>query len=182
LGSVAAAALVPAGSISIAWSKEAAGGDAALIERFRYLSQNGNSNCSREFMASIATIPATTRLQGSCCAPMDAQRYLAQRKGLRKFADVAEIPGDPYDISAGLAQKLLPYYTVPLSAKERAIFDYAMANSDEKGPCCCQCWRWHLYGGLGKFLIHERGFDGRQVVEVWNLSNGCGGPMAPPSP
>jgi hypothetical protein len=50
-----------------------------------------------------------------------------------------------------------------------------MQHSDEKGPCCCQRWRWRVYGGLGKFLIREHRFTGEQLVEVWNLSNGCGG-------
>ena len=50
-----------------------------------------------------------------------------------------------------------------------------MANSDEKGPCCCRCWRWKVYGGLAKLLVREHGFDGKQVTEVWDMSNGCGG-------
>ena len=85
------------------------------------------------------------------------------------------IPSDPYDIPAGLAQKLISFYDAELSDPEQGAYGYAMANSDEKGPCCCQCWRWHVYGGLAKYLIAERGFSGEQVTEVWNLSNGCGG-------
>ncbi|MER9234294.1 hypothetical protein NKI56_19720 [Mesorhizobium sp. M0622] len=50
-----------------------------------------------------------------------------------------------------------------------------MAISEEKGPCCCQCWRWKVYGGLAKVLIREHGFTGRQAVDVWGLSDGCGG-------
>jgi hypothetical protein len=150
-------------------------GDEALTRHFEYLSENGNSNCSRQFMDSIATMPVTTRLQGSCCSPMDEHRYLEQVKGLRKYKEIAEIPADPYDIPAGIAQKLLPLYEVKLTAQEQAAYDYATKNSDEKGPCCCQCWRWHVYGGLAKYLIRERGFTGKQVAEVWDLSDGCGG-------
>jgi len=50
-----------------------------------------------------------------------------------------------------------------------------MDHSEEKGPCCCQCWRWKMYGGLAKYLIRERHFTGEQVTEIWNLSDGCGG-------
>lgn len=146
-----------------------------LAARFEYLSQNGNSNCSAEFVASIATMPVMQRLRGSCCSPMDPHRYMEQVVSLRRFADDPMIPADPYDIPAGLAQKLMPYYDDDLSGAQQAAYDYAMANSDEKGPCCCQCWRWQVYGGLAKYLIAERGFSGERVTEVWNLSNGCGG-------
>lgn len=149
--------------------------DAELMNRFEYLSQNGNSNCSRAFLDSIASLPVMARIRGSCCSPMDAHRYVEQVRTLRKFADVSAIPSDPYDIPAGLAQKALPYYDIELSAAEQPAYDYAMANSDEKGPCCCQCWRWHFYGGLAKLLIREHAFSGAQATEVWNLSNGCGG-------
>ncbi|MEZ5832347.1 MAG: hypothetical protein R3D05_14320 [Dongiaceae bacterium] len=50
-----------------------------------------------------------------------------------------------------------------------------MAISEEKGPCCCQCWRWEVFSVLGRLLIRERGLSGEQVAQVWNLSNGCGG-------
>ncbi len=149
--------------------------DAELTRRFEYLNQNGNSNCSRAFLDSIATMPVTARLKGSCCSPMDAHRYIEQIRALRKYADIPAIPADPYDIPAGLAQKAMPCYDTQLSAEEQPAYDYAMANSDEKGPCCCQCWRWHVYGGLAKLLIRERGFGGPQLTEVWNLSSGCGG-------
>jgi hypothetical protein len=150
-------------------------GDEALKEHFEYLSENGNSNCSRQFMESIATMPPTKRLQGSCCSPMDEHRYIEQVKGLRSYKEIANIPTDPYDIPAGLAQKAMSFYSAELTEKEQAAYDYAMENSDEKGPCCCQCWRWHVYGGLAKYLIRERDFTGEQVAKIWDLSDGCGG-------
>jgi hypothetical protein len=150
--------------------------DAALMKRFDFLSQNGNVNCSAEFEASIATMPVDAKLQGSCCAPMDGARYITQIKGIRKYADISEIPPDPYDIPAGMAQKLAPYYAIALSSTEQVAYDFAMANSDMRGPCCCQCWRWRVYGGLGKHLIHERQFTGQQLVDLWNIAQGCGGP------
>lgn len=142
---------------------------------FDFLSTNGNSNCSKEFLDSIASMPADSRLQGSCCAPMEKARYDKQIEGLKKFATNADIPPNPYDIDAALASKLLGSYEFALNPEEQKTYDYAMANSDEQGPCCCRCWRWKVYGGLAKLLIREHGFDGKQVTEVWNLSNGCGG-------
>lgn len=149
--------------------------DPAVHERFDYLSTHGNSNCSTAFMTSIATMPVTARLQGSCCDPMDLKRYAGQVEGLKKYAEVAEIPTDPYDIPAGLAQRALASDDAELTPEQQKAYDYAMANSEEKGPCCCKCWRWHAYGGLAKLLIREHHFTGEQVTEVWNLSNGCGG-------
>jgi hypothetical protein len=149
--------------------------DDELLKKFNHLSENGNSNCSGKFMKSIATMPAGARLQGSCCAPMDAHRYIEQVHALRTYSAVIEIPPDPYDISAELAQKLMTYYDKPLSGAQQMAYDFAMENSDEKGPCCCRCWRWHVYGGLGKYLTLEKGFDAPRLVEVWNLSSGCGG-------
>lgn len=152
----------------------------ALAVKFDYLSKNGNSSCSRAFRDSIASMPDDARLQGSCCSPMSMHRYSEQVEGLKKFKSVpnqniSQIPDDPYDIEAGLAKELMSYYELELSLEEQKAYDYAMANSDEKGPCCCKCWRWDVYGGLGKYLIKNYQFTGQQVTEVWNLSDGCGG-------
>lgn len=146
-----------------------------LVARFAYLSTHGNSNCSQSFMDSIASMPAGARLQGSCCSPMVLQRYIRQVEGLRKYAQVPEIPPDPYDIDAALARTMTAAYGIKLAAVQQAAYTYAMRHSAEKGPCCCKCWRWHAYGGLAKLLIRDRGFTGPQVTEVWNLSDGCGG-------
>jgi len=32
-----------------------------------------------------------------------------------------------------------------------------------------------IHGGLAKRLVRERHFTGEQIVEVWNLFDGCGG-------
>ncbi len=149
--------------------------DAALMARFEYLRANGNSNCSAAFAASIATMLPVRLINGSCCSPMDAHRYAEQVAALREYAGVPQIPPDPYSVPAGLARELMTYYAAELTAAEQVAYDYAMANSDEGGPCCCRCWRWTVYGGLAKYLIRERGFSGEQIVEVWNLSSGCGG-------
>ena len=149
--------------------------DPATAEQFDYLSTHGNSNCSTAFMNSIAAMPVTGRLQGSCCDPMDLKRYARQVEGLKTFAAFTEIPTDPYDVPAGLAQKALASYDTELAPDEQKAYDDAMANSAEKGPCCCKCWRWHVYGGLAKLLIRNHHLSGEQVTQVWNLSDGCGG-------
>ena len=147
----------------------------ALAAKFDMLSKNGNSSCSGSFKDSIDSMPETGRIQGSCCSPMDMHRYEEQVTGLQKYKDIPEIPSDPYDIDAGLAKQLKAYYDVELTPEQQKAYDYAMANSMEKGPCCCKCWRWYVYGGLGKLLIQKYNFTGEQVTEIWNLSDGCGG-------
>jgi hypothetical protein len=149
--------------------------DDALKARFEYLSQNGNSNCSREFMESIAAMPATAQLQGSCCGPMSEHRYREQVGGLTKYASISLIPADPYNVPAGIAQQAMAWFAAELSAEGQAAYDYAMQNSAERGPCCCQCWRWQVYGGLAKYLIRAHDFTGEQIAEIWDLSDGCGG-------
>lgn len=149
--------------------------DKATVTKFDYLSQNGNSSCSTAFRESIPSMPDDARLRGSCCSPMSLHRYSEQVEGLKKYQRVAEIPPDPYDIEAGLAKKLMAYYDMELTPSEQTAYDYAMQNSDEKGPCCCRCWRWFVYGGLAKVLIKDYHFTGQQITDVWNLSDGCGG-------
>ncbi|MBI3685063.1 hypothetical protein HY250_01540 [Candidatus Azambacteria bacterium] len=158
-------------------SKRESGGlvSQALAAKFEVLSKNGNSSCSALFKDSILSMPDGARLQGSCCSPMSFHRYSEQVQGLKKYSAISEIPSDPYDIDAALAKKLLGYYDTSLTPKEQEAYDYAMANANEKGPCCCKCWRWYVYGGLAKFLIQHHGFTGEQITEVWNLSDGCGG-------
>lgn len=151
------------------------GANTALAAKFDILSKNGNSSCSGAFTQSIDSMQDAGRLQGSCCSPMDMHRYTEQVTGLIKYKNISEIPSDPYDIDAGLAKKLKAYYDTQLTPEEQKAYDYAMVNSNEKGPCCCKCWRWYVYGGLGKLLIQKYNFTGEQVTEVWNLSDGCGG-------
>ena len=106
---------------------------------------------------------------------MSMHRYSEQIEGLKQYKDIPEIPSDPYDIDSSLAKSLKSHYEDTLSPKEQQAYDYAMANSMEKGPCCCKCWRWYVYGGLAKLLIQKYHFTGQQITEMWNLSDGCGG-------
>jgi hypothetical protein len=146
-----------------------------LSKKFKFLRESGNSICSQDFLDSIPTMPDAARLQGSCCGPMALHRYREQVAGLKAYAAIAEIPPDPYDIEAGLAKRLRTAYAAELRPEQQKAYDQAMALSSEKGPCCCQCWRWHVYGGLGKLLIRDHGFDGAKLAAVWDLSDGCGG-------
>ena len=147
----------------------------ALAAKFEQLSQGGNSSCAASFTNSIPAMGDSERIQGSCCSAMSLHRYSEQVEGLKKYANIPEIPPDPYDVDAGLAKQLQAYYEDELSQDQQKAYDYAMINSSEKGPCCCRCWRWYVYGGLAKVLIQKYGFSGEQVVDVWNLSDGCGG-------
>lgn len=177
--SIIIAILLIGGTWYLSSSKEvrnsALGTNTALAAKFDMLSKNGNSSCSGSFKDSIDNMPDTSRLQGSCCSPMDMHRYTEQVTGLEKYKDISEIPSDPYDIDASLAKKLKAYYDIELTPEQQKAYDYAMANSMEKGPCCCKCWRWYVYGGLGKLLIQKYNLTGEQVTEIWNLSDGCGG-------
>ena len=146
-----------------------------MEERFDYLSTNGNSACSMSFKDSITTMADSEHIIGSCCSKMLMHRYQEQVSGLEKYKDIKEIPPDPYNVDAGLAKEMMSYYDAPLGSEEQAAYDYAMENSHEKGPCCCKCWRWFVYGGLGKYLIKEYKFTGEQITEIWDLSDGCGG-------
>lgn len=151
--------------------------DPAIAAKFDTLKKSGNSSCSANFAQSVKDgTTGSERLQGSCCSPMDLHRYSEQVEGLKKYASTPEIPPDPYDIDATLAKTLTAYYDTTLTPDEQKAYDYAMANSMEKGPCCCKCWRWYVYGGLAKLLIQKYHFTGEQITEVWNLSDGCGGP------
>ena len=149
--------------------------DTALAAKFDYLSKNGNSSCSSVFKDSIPNMPEGKRIEGSCCSPMDMHRYGEQVEALKKYKDYAEIPPDPYDIDATLAKQMLAHYDDQLTPEQQQAYDYAMQNSNEKGPCCCKCWHWYVYGGLAKVLIEKYNFTGQQITEIWNLSDGCGG-------
>ncbi|GEM_PF-190531 len=147
----------------------------AFAAKFEKLSQNGNSSCSGDFKDSIDTMKQGSRIQGSCCSLMNWHRYQEQIEGLKNYKNIKEIPPDPYDIDSGLAKKMKSHYDDKLSPDQQKEYDFAMQNSDEKGPCCCKCWRWYVYGGLAKYLIQNYNFTGEQITEVWNLSDGCGG-------
>jgi hypothetical protein len=108
---------------------------------------------------------------------MDLARYDKQLTELQKYQAIPQIPADPYDISAALAKELVGYNkSIVLSSSEQQTLKEGAANSDEKGFCCCQCWRWDVHEGMAKFLVHNKAFTAQQITEVLNLEDGCGGP------
>jgi hypothetical protein len=105
IGVIALVAALSFGLVGAQNASAEAPDDSSLAARFKHLSQHGNVECSGQFEKSIATMPQDAKLQGSCCAPMDEVRYGQQIEGLKKYADIAEVPPDPYDIAAPLAHK-----------------------------------------------------------------------------
>jgi len=145
-----------------------------LEAKFTSLSNAGTNFCAGPNF--ISSLESGERLQGSCCAPMDFDRYVEQVEGLKKHANISVIPSDPYDIPVYLAKELLDYdKTYVLTADQQAIYDNAMKMSDEQGPCCCKCWRWTAFEGQTKYLIKNLDFTEKQIAEVWDLEDGCGG-------
>jgi len=150
--------------------------------RFDFLRRQHSNRCGMPASALNAMAPGA-RLQGSCCFPMDFRSYLNQVRDLKRYAAVALIPKDPYDITAGLAQQLLRYDShVALSRGQQRQYERAMSMSAEKGPCCCQCWRWNAFRGLSKFLIAHDRWQPRQLAALIGMLDGCGGSSGGPSP
>jgi hypothetical protein len=151
--------------------------------RFVHLASQHSNYCSLD-RATVTGYPDEQRMQGACCDPMDLAKYQQQVAGLRQYASIPEIPKDPYDIETRLAKQLLGYNdTITLTGQNKATYDAAMQMTDDKAPCCCQCWRWYMTEGLAKFLIIQRHMPAERVAEITDLVNGCGGPPgSTPSP
>lgn len=142
---------------------------------FNHLSNQRSNICGLQPEAVLGYADEM-RLQGSCCSPMDLHRYQEQVEGLRQYADISQIPVDPYDMPVPLVQELLAYQAdIQLTAEQQLIYDEAMTLSDEGGPCCCRCWRWYAFEGMGKYLITERNWTAQELADLWTLTDGCGG-------
>jgi hypothetical protein len=101
--------------------------------------------------------------------------YVKQIRGLKAYADVPEIPSDPYNVEVRLAQQLFSFdkaYT--LDSDQQTVYDNAMKMAEEKGPCCCRCWRYVAFRGQAKELIARRRYTAAQIAQVWDLEDGCG--------
>ncbi len=121
-------------------------------------------------------MPNGARIQGSCCGPMDFHKYQEQVEGLKRYADIPQIPADPYDVSVLLAKQLFEYQkTIQLTPDEQAFYNRAVQLSEEGGPCCCRCWCWTAFEGQAKYLISELDWSAEQIAELWDLQDGCGG-------
>lgn len=126
------------------------------------------------------TMPRGKHLQGSCCSHMDQAAYRSQVAALRHYTRISQIPADPYDIRAGLAQQMIRYGSIiHLTLSQQRTYDSAMQRTSEKGPCCCKCWRWTAFHGLADYLIADRGWQAQQLAALISDLDGCGGPASP---
>jgi hypothetical protein len=134
-----------------------------------------SNRCSLQPAALMSYSPGQP-LQGSCCSAMDAARYQRQVAWLRRYATIRQIPADPHDIAAGLAQQLIRYQaTIQLSRAQQDVYRAAMRQTPEKGPCCCQCWRWTAFQGLSSYLIAQRHWQALPLAALIGNLDGCGG-------
>jgi len=143
--------------------------------RFTYLAAQRSNVCGLQAAAIMRHHGEA--LQGSCCSPMDEHAYREQVRALRALPRVRAIPRDPYDVPVWLARRLLRLDArVSLTAEQRSSYRRAMRMSDQKGPCCCPCWRWNAFRGLSKLLIARRRWPAARVAELIDALEGCGGP------
>ncbi|SRR6266487_156247 len=143
--------------------------------RFTLLAHRDSNRCSLR-PGELMSYPPGRRLQGSCCSAMNQARYQHQVASLRRYAGIAQIPADPYDIPAGLAQRLIRYQqTIRLTSAQRRIDQAAMRLTPERGPCCCGCWRWTAFQGLSDYLIAQRHWQASQLAGLVGDLDGCGG-------
>src|SRR5438105_14151635 len=61
----------------------------AVRDRFAFLRLQHTNDCSLQ-PTDLAQMAAGTRLQGSCCTPIDLGRYARQIAGLRAYAALRE--------------------------------------------------------------------------------------------
>ncbi len=148
--------------------------DPALRGRFDVLRRQSSNSCGLQPQRLDAV--NEERLQGSCCGQMVFHSYQEQITGLKQYADYEIIPPDPYNVSVAWAGEMVQYAEeTELAEEQQAVYDKAKELSHEGGPCCCRCWHWYAYGGLGEKLIVEYDFSAEQIAEVWGLSDACGG-------
>ncbi|MGH2988217.1 MAG: hypothetical protein ACRDLO_16245 [Solirubrobacterales bacterium] len=143
--------------------------------RFSLLSSAESNRCDLG-AGELRRMRDETRLQGSCCFPMDQARYQEQLRDLRRYRRSSVIPRDPYDVRAAMAKRLLDYRQIALDRGEQAAYEHATELSDQGGPCCCPCWRWQAFKGQAHLLLARRGWSAGQVARMWDLEEGCGGP------
>jgi hypothetical protein len=148
--------------------------DALLRKRFTFLSHQSSNSCNLQ-ASGLMAMPATARLQGSCCSPMVYASYVKQIHELAGYSD-SDIPRDPYDMSVPLARKLIAYNEqILLNDVQQRTYNAAMRKAEEGGPCCCHCWRWTAFEGQAKSLIVRRRYTADQLAELWDAEDGCGG-------
>lgn len=151
-------------------------GEMTLRDRFDVLRTKSTNACGAQ-PQHLTDVPDGQRMQGSCCSQMVFHSYKEQIAGLNEhYSDYDIIPSDPYNVSVKWAKQMIEYNeATELTEEQQAVYDEAAEISHEGGPCCCKCWHWYAYAGLGKKLIIDHGFTAEQVAQVWELSDACGG-------
>jgi len=145
-----------------------------LKERFAILSQRHTNRCNLT-PAQLTRMPATARLQGSCCGPMNYSDYVTQINGLKGYAGTDTIPPDPYDVSVALAKHLIYLdRRLTLTSAEQKVYNQATKLAEEHGPCCCRCWRWFAFQGQAQQFIRLGRYSVAQIAQIWDLEDGCG--------
>lgn len=133
----------------------------------------GSESAIESYMSSL---PNNAMLQGSCCRPMDLNKYTSQIDGLKQYSSIPEVPKDPYSVSVASARQMIGFYNdIDLSPTQQGVFASAASMTTDNGWCCCQCWAWYAHAGLAKFLITQYSFTASQVASVINLEDCCGG-------
>ena len=148
---------------------------AGSLEKFEFLAAQKSNKCGLQ-ATNLDSYPEDGSIQGSCCAAMDIRKYQKQVEGLKGFSNIPQIPEDPYDVPVSLAKELFEYQkNIHLIPEQQVIYEEAVKLSHEGGPCCCSCWRWTAFEGQAKYLITKHNFGPKEIAEIWDLEDGCGG-------
>jgi hypothetical protein len=128
--------------------------------------------------ADVMKLPDNfTDLGGQCCGALkNVSEYNAHLAGLKQqFADISDVPKDPYEIPIAYAKKMMAYdQEAMLTSDQQSTLEQATKLSKEGGPCCCKCWHWNFNEGIAKKLIKEHSFSAQQVATFYDLSGICG--------
>lgn len=152
-----------------------------IQERFTTLSQAHSDACSHlgdqpAIAAEMAAMPQGSYLQGSCCSPMDLKHYEQQIAALKTYANISQLPQDPYNLPVTHAITLMNYdQSIQLLADQQTVYNQAASKTKDNGWCCCQCWAWYAHSGLAKYSITTQHFSAAQVVTITNAEDCCGG-------
>ncbi|RMD67972.1 hypothetical protein D6817_00070 [Candidatus Pacearchaeota archaeon] len=123
---------------------------------------------------ALSYISDDKNLTGSCCGKMRLERYVKQRAYLARYANIQEIPKDPWNVPAKQAHELVDYgLRAKLTAEENEIYKQAFEIFEE-GPCCCKCWRWFAFDGLAEKMIKEKRMGAEEIAKLWAAQHVCG--------
>ena len=114
-------------------------------------------------------------LGGQCCGVLqNTTKYHEHLEKLKQYSDIPDIPLNPLKTPVDIAKKWIDYDNkTTLSVSEQTVFEQALEISEE-GPCCCHCWHYYVNEGIAKKLIHDYGYNAKQVADFWDVSDICG--------